>query len=517
MGGGSNPGKRPDMRRRPKGRVFCIVLLMSWQAPLFAAKWQVHPRLMLGETYSDNINLAPPGSEKSDFVTQINPGVSVDGRGRRVKVKVNYALLNSIYASEGSRNRSHHKLAASGNAELIKSIFFVDARSSVSQQIVNAQGPVGLDFLNVGNQATVFTYGLSPYLKLRLASYANAELRFSDDHVENQSSGISDAERQEYTAHVNSGPRFDRLQWNADYQQRELIRRGPGDSHYENAHANVRYHLLSSWNILARGGYEDNSLSGLASPYNGSYWSAGLEWAPSRRFVASATTGENNWDAAISLRPTDRTFLHVGYRNRKVGLVRGPSWDATLSHYTRHTTWQGSYSEESTTVQTLQVTGQQFFALVDSQGNPIVDPNTGLPVILAQNVFSLTNEDFLRKRGQLAVTLNTGKSQVVLSVFNERRTYSLSNNSEYVVGTTDSWTWKFAPRTSSMIGGGWQRRRPDGSDRHDELWYSRIGLTRRVSPKVNASVKYSHLERNSVMGAGDYAENRVELRVNMRF
>lgn len=505
------------MRRQSKGRAFGVALLMSWQAPLFAAQWHVQPRLMLGETYSDNITLAPAGSEESDFVTQINPGVSVNGQGRRVKLNLNYTLQNAIYASDSKRNASNHQLAATGNAELIKDIFFVDARSSISQQIVDPQGRVGLDNLNIGNQGDVFTYGFSPYLKLRMASYAKAELRFNDDHVENQSSSISDAETQEYTAHINSGPRFGRLNWDADYHQQDLLRKTVGDSHYQNANANVRYHLLSSWNLLARGGYEDNSLPDIANPYNGSYWSAGLEWVPSPHFSASATTGENNWDADLSLRPTDRTFLHVGYRDRNVGLVRGPSWNVNLSHRTRHTTWQGSYSEESTTVQTLQVSGQQFFTLVDSQGNVIVDSNTGLPVVLVRNVFSLTNEDFIRKRGQLAVTLNTGKSNVVLSVFNEHRTYSLSNNSEYVVGTTDSWTWKFAPRTSSMIGGGWQQTRPANSNQHDQLWHGSIGLIRKLSPKVNGSLEYSYLQRNSILASGDYTENRVTMQVNMLF
>lgn len=519
MWGVSNPGRRLDTRRHRKGEALCvcIALLMSRQTPLFAAQWQVQPTLLLAETYTDNIALAPSGSEETEFVTQINPGVALHGQGGRIKLNVNYVLQNAIYATDGTRNSSNHQLAANGNAELVKNIFFVDARSSISQQIVDANGRVALSNLNIGNQANVFTYGLSPYLKLRFASYADADLRFSDDHVENQNGNISDAESQQYTAHLNSGQRFGRLQWDADYQQRDLNRDVNGDAHYQSANANARYHVLSSWNLLARGGYEDNNLPTVTNPHNGSYWSAGLEWAPSRRARVSATKGENNWDAGLSLQPTERTSLHVGYRDRDIGLIRGPSWEAALTHRTRRTTWQASYTEKSTTTQVLQITGQQFFNVMDSQGNLIIDPSTGLPLILVRNVFSLTDQDFIRKRGQLTVTMNTGKSDIILGVFNERRTYSLSNAAEDVSGTTASWTWRFAPRTSTLLGGAWQRRNPVNTDSHGDSWNGSIALIRTVSQDTKASLGYSHLKSGNIAANGGYDENRVTLQLNMRF
>jgi len=491
--------------------------LLSWQTPLLAADWHVQPRFLLSETYSDNIYLAPSGDKQDDFVTQVNPGISVDGQGKRVKARINYSLQNAMYASDSSLNVTNQHLNADGSAELVKNLFFMDARSSISQQIADARGRVGLDNLNIGNQANVFTYGISPYLKLRMASFAKAELHFSDDHVENQSDSISDAETQDYNAQIKSGSRFGRMQWDANYQQRDLLRSTVGDSHYQSANADIHYNLLSSWNLLVHGGYEDNSLPNIADPHNGSYWSAGLEWAPSSRFSASATTGDRNWDANLHLQPNMRTMLQVSYRERDVGLVRGPSWNANLSHRTRHTTWSLTYSEESTTVQSLQVSGQQFFNLVDANGNLIVDPNTGQPVVLARNVFSLTDQDFIRKRGQLAVNLKTGKSDVVMSVFSERRTYSLSNSSEDVVGTAESWTWRFAPRTSGMIGVGWQRRNPANTDLHEDLWHGSFRLTHRLSPKSNASLEYAHLQNNSIAAYDNYVENRIVLQVSMRF
>lgn len=517
MWGIFSAGAWPEGRRHSGWGAPLAALLMSWHAPLFAAQWQLHPSLLLAETYSDNITLAPVGNEETEFVTQINPGFRLHGEGGRIKLDVNYGLQNLIYANDDSRNASHHQLAANGIAELVKDIFFVDARSSISQQIVNANGRVALDNLNIGNQADVMTYGLSPYLKLRLASYANVGLRYSVDNIESQGANVSDAESQQYIVNMSSGPRFGRLRWDANYYQQTLDRSNGDNSRRQSASADVRYHLLSAWNVLARGGTEDNDVQTVTNSHNGSYWSAGLEWAPSRHIAASATAGENNRDADLSIQPSERTSLHVGYRDRDVGLVIGSTWNVALFHSTRRTAWRASYLEESTTVQTLQLTGQQFFELVDSQGNIIVDPNTGLPIVLVRNVFSLTDEDFLRKRGQVAVTMNTGKSDIVLSAFDERRTYQLSNNSEDVLGTTASWTWRPISRMHTLLGGGLQRRNPVGTDKHDDLWHGDLALVHTVSKNANVSLKYSHLQSNAIVVNNDYDENRVTLQLNMRF
>lgn len=506
------------MRQHGKQKLLCIALLMSWSTSIFAGQWEMRPSLQLGEIYTDNIALAPPGKEKTEFVTQINPGFSIHGKGGRIKLDLAYVLQNYIYPTDGNRNSSISRLAANGNAELVKNIFFVDARSSISQQIINATGRVALDNLNAGNYANVYTYGLSPYVKLRFATYAVGELRFSEDRVENQTNNISNADSQQYTAHLNNGIGSGRLRWNAGYLKHDLDQKSYGVSHYQSANANILYQVSRAWSLMIHSGYEDNKLARINNPHNGSFWSAGLEWSPSPRFAVSGTKGENNWDANLSLNPNERTSMHIGYQNRNIGLIRGPSWNVILSHRTRRTTWQGSYSEENTTVQSLQLSNQQFFHLIDSQGNLIVDPNTGLPVVVVRNVFSLTDQNFTRKRGQLAVTMNTGKSEIVLSVFNEQRIYSVSNNnSEDVVGPSFSWIWHFAPRTRSMIGGGWQHRNPAYTDQHEDLWNGSIGLIHTVSQHINTSLIYSHLQRNTYLNGGDYGENRLSLQLNMRF
>ncbi|MDO9188337.1 MAG: TIGR03016 family PEP-CTERM system-associated outer membrane protein, partial [Sulfurimicrobium sp.] len=114
------------------------MLLLSLNS--IAADWKITPSLDLKETYSDNIRLASPGNEKSDFVTQINPGISLTGTGPRLKVNARYGMQNLIYAEESSRNTLRHQLNAGANAELLDDLLYLDGKASISQQNISTFG-----------------------------------------------------------------------------------------------------------------------------------------------------------------------------------------------------------------------------------------------------------------------------------------------------------------------------------------------------------------------------------------
>ncbi len=352
-----------------------------------------------------------------------------------------------------------------------------------------------------------------------MKSYADAELRYDIDRVEYQNANVSGAQNQRYSLGINSGPSFYRLNWNLNYRQEDLQQSSAFDRHTKSATLTMRYGIVRSLHFLAYSGYEDNQVpvSSNATAANGSYWSAGLEWVPSRHITASATTGKNYRTADLMLSPIDRTSLHIGYSDKSVGTKVGSTWTAELSHSTRRTTWRASYREQRNNLQYQQFLGQQFFYIQDSQGNIVIDPGTGFPVILARNVFGLVNDEFISKRSQATVTLNTGKSNVSLGAYKERREYILNPLTENVVGTRASWNWRVAQHLQSKLSGSWQRTKQENLSQRYDLWYGTAALVRTITKHTNASLECRHLEKNSSAGGGDYQENRVTLQVNMRF
>src|SRR4029077_13074437 len=49
-----------------------------------APPWVLTPSLTLGETYPDNVTLAPPGQARSDLITTISPGLNLVGQTAHV-------------------------------------------------------------------------------------------------------------------------------------------------------------------------------------------------------------------------------------------------------------------------------------------------------------------------------------------------------------------------------------------------------------------------------------------------
>ena len=196
--------------------VFVPTLLLGGVAlPAAAAGWTVTPNLTLSERYTDNVNLAPSGQPReSDFITEVRPGVQFSKEGRRLKVRVNYSLQSLTYLNNSNNNGINHQLNAAANAELLKDFLFLDANTAISQQNINALGPVGFGNTNATNNlTTVGTYSISPYVQKRFGNFADGMYRVSNSGVYYNSQGISNTVTNSVIGSLTSGPSFNDLFW----------------------------------------------------------------------------------------------------------------------------------------------------------------------------------------------------------------------------------------------------------------------------------------------------------------
>ncbi|RJG01882.1 hypothetical protein D3878_10075 [Noviherbaspirillum sedimenti] len=88
-----------------------------------AAQWTFTPSVGLAEIYSDNLRLTPRGTERSEFITQVTPGLAIAGDGPRLKFKANYKMQNFAYARQGGFS-SNHQFIGNADAELVDQLFF---------------------------------------------------------------------------------------------------------------------------------------------------------------------------------------------------------------------------------------------------------------------------------------------------------------------------------------------------------------------------------------------------------
>src|SRR5688572_25215237 len=104
-----------------------VLIGLSGSGPVAAERWTVTPSITVTETITDNVTLAPSDRKQSDLITQITPGIRIDGAGARVKLNLDYRASRLLYANQSGSNSTQNFLNARGTVEAIEKWFFVDA------------------------------------------------------------------------------------------------------------------------------------------------------------------------------------------------------------------------------------------------------------------------------------------------------------------------------------------------------------------------------------------------------
>lgn len=484
----------PELGLRPTGgRAWVAALLIGVSLPAEPADWDITPRLTAAETYTDNVGLAgDEADEEEEWITQLNPGLTLARRGGRAEVDLEYRMQNLYYARESNRNNTYHQLAAHGNAELMKEAFFVEADAGYSQQIIAPEERVSLRNIDVTqNRTDVGTARISPYAVKRFGDFATSTIRYTYDQVYVERGPVSDTQSHSYLAQIESGRRFNRLGWALSYRRRDEGRRARGDTvQTESVTARTSWQATAKLNLFLSGGYERDEFrqrAGADEP-EGSFWNAGFSWAPTPRTNVTASRGE-------------RFF--------------GTTWNLTASLRTRSTRWSARYNEDVRTVQQLLL-DQEVFQLTDPFGEPVIGRD-GQPVFVEVIIPRLSDEVFVERRGSLSVSKDTGKSTFALRLAESEREFQEGTETDRTSEVFASWRWRFATRTYSVLSGRWRRHEVERTQTESDLQDTSLAIVRRIRRSLTGSVEFTHTEQDIQNGTDGYDQNTVTARINMRF
>lgn len=538
-----------------------ISALLAGVQPLIssAADWKITPRLNLKETYSDNVGLSSGGGasgvQGSDFITEINPGVSVTGTGSHLKLNGSYTMQNIFYANNGSRNRIVNQLNANANAELLDDLFFVDGRASISQQNISTFGAQSTDNININsNRTDVKTYSISPYIRHKFGSFASTEARYTHNSVSSGFGGFSDSQQDSVDISLTSGSSFKNFGWgfNVNHQTIDYSQRKPVDSN--RLSGNVSYAVIPEVRLTVTGGYEnnnflasDNTVSTSGKNQAGAFWSAGLTYIVTPEFSLNAKKGhENNfflasggqgggggsggqnaggdfWTAGFAWNPTQRTSIAANIGQR----FFGDTYSLTASHHSRRTAWSLAYSEDVTSSRSqflIPVTIDTAAFLDQLWSSSITDPvlrqqfveafinNNGLPSSLADSLNFLTNRYFLQKRLQASMSVLGARNTLVFSVFDMRRdaqsgqtmdsqligpsNLSLNDNTDQV-GVNATWSYRISPRTNANVSAGYTQSSSHPSNNKTNSTNFRMSINKQFRPKINGMLEVRHNEQSN--------------------
>lgn len=178
--------------------------------------WVIAPRVTVQETITDNVSLGF-GNKTSDQVTEVSPGIGIEGNTARLKLHLDYKLRELYYAQGSRGNASYNALNSFATLEAIENLFYVDMTGVISQQTISAFRTQSTGDYNINNNSTeTSTFRLSPYFKGRFGGLADYEARYTRSMLRTKSSFVSDADIDEFSGKLSGNTPLALLTWMAD-------------------------------------------------------------------------------------------------------------------------------------------------------------------------------------------------------------------------------------------------------------------------------------------------------------
>jgi uncharacterized protein (PEP-CTERM system associated) len=394
------------MPTRPRRWRAAAGLLLLTCAPLGAAEWTVRAGVTLREIYTDNAFLGV-GEPRHDFVTEVNPGIRIDGRSRRLTASFNYAPSALFYARNSEANDVVNRLNAFARLEAVERFFFVEALGSVSQSFLTPFAPrPGEIAINTANRMETYTVGLSPYLRGRLGGDFEYELRNRHTWTRFDRDNLGDFYTRDWFGRLASPVRL--FGWALEYYdtvtevEDDLARRPDQESRLYRAR--LFYQPDPAWRFFVSAGEEENN------------------------YILQQTQRDTIYGAGVTWIPGPRTRAEFEYEHR----FFGPSRLARVNHRTRLTAWNLLYSRGTSTFQdeVLRLPPGNTTALLDAIfAARIPDPTqrraaveefmrgTGTPATLSGSLAFYTQRVYLRERIEASFGILGVRNSITFTAF----------------------------------------------------------------------------------------------------
>lgn len=508
-------------------RLLCRVLvasLMLMAGGAVAGKWDVTPRLDMNLVVTDNVQWEEPGKEESEVLGRVAPGIRVEGKGRRLMLDMDYQPEAILFLLGTRGTRVYHKGRGGMKSELVDDWFYFDAAASAGQRILSEEKPLPLNNLGFSTNLTNFvSYSANPYLRHDFGGVATGLLSYSKGAIKYDKASISDADTRYTRASLTSGRHFQILSWRLAYREEDIRRPTSYDVFYSDANASANWRLIDKLSLVGQIGYTENDTKGRILVINGSYWTAGVLWHPSRKFSIEAQSGNNLDTGTIAITPSSRTKLFAIYENRSVGVNLGPRWRWKFEHRTRKTTWSGSYFEDTRlSQQRVPYTGNSI--LITPGTFELRDPVTGRPIyctgIDVSDCFTLSDEAFKRYVGRFSVKVDTARSTFSLHLSGELRDYLETEEDRRINGLAGVWDWQMGKRTSSQLLLSLTDHSSLKGNRSNYLrQIAQLNFTRKLGSRkgTHAVLGFRHLSQVAEGNAPHYQENRIAAEIRMVF
>src|SRR5581483_9033998 len=136
-------------------------------------------------------------------ITQVTPGISITGRGKRLSANLNYTGDLISYARDRENDRLANTLSAFGTLEAIERFFFIDAQANVGQNYISPFAARPSDNTTItNNRVETRTSSLSPYVRSQLPGGYTYELRNRNTWTRTDADFLSKIDTQQWSGNL---------------------------------------------------------------------------------------------------------------------------------------------------------------------------------------------------------------------------------------------------------------------------------------------------------------------------
>ncbi|MCG2577738.1 TIGR03016 family PEP-CTERM system-associated outer membrane protein [Dechloromonas sp. XY25] len=249
-----------------------------------ARAFVIKPRIRLGETWSDNVDVGRSQNRKtSGLITEIAPGIHVDARTARLQAYFDYSLIGLYYTEPSGYSRTQNALNTFGTLEAISNWFYLDFSAVIAQQAISAFGTqTGSTSYQNSNSTETGTYRLSPYIRGRLGNDVNYLLRYNWSTTQASANNVSDIDLSEWSGQLSGGTAFKNLRWSVDASQQTAEYSLGRKTEAERLYATATYQIVPQFRVSLSGGQESNNYASTDQiSHNTSGY--GFDWNPTER------------------------------------------------------------------------------------------------------------------------------------------------------------------------------------------------------------------------------------------
>lgn len=514
---------RPRGARTALALPALLALALAYAPAALALDWRFDPNVRASAIYTDNVNSSATDPQDALILT-VTPGFNLRAEGsRRVQASLQYGLTSVARFSEDNSNDLYHRLSAVGKAELIEDFLFIDGSARISQELISLLGPTEDAAVNSSNRATVGTYSISPFIQQRFGTFANAQVRYTASGAIFENNTSADSSVNSLSAGLSSGTRFNDLSWGLNYSIRKAENRNAAtavanaDTTLESASASLGYALTRRFRVFGTVGQDWNDYLSVRE-IDGSFYSVGFGWAPSRRTSIEASAGEHYFG---------KTFGFSG------------------NHRTRQSNWTARYSEgvSDMTRSLLESSNELFFTCsffpflfraddLAQQPPPgcsgphtadFLIANTNFPDSVYEAVGikdrNISNGIYVFKTFTTGVTWHFGRLGFGVSAHDTQRFYQLDDQEDHVQGVSGTVSYRVSPRTTANGNVSFTRTNVDAPSlarEYDTVSLS-VGLSHTFAEQLSGTLRLRHTQRDSNEANGDYDVNSITATVNMGF